>query len=161
MVDTLRRLVDATADPRLVELEREIGDYPTVRALEAQRAISKAPPPQLLVPFDFLLGDQQLSMFTTLTTFGTARDITLEDVDADLKKFAEMRAYVTAGDAVTRRALTAAIDRLEHATGLLGLNLNEAAALGARVLHGNVRRGALYSPTVVDRVDPGMPLVRH
>lgn len=84
LVDTLRRLVDATADPRLVELEREIGDYPTVRALEAQRAISKAPPPQLLVPFDFVLGEHQLSMFTTLTTFGTPRDITLEDVAVEL-----------------------------------------------------------------------------
>jgi DNA polymerase-3 subunit delta' len=34
-----------------------------------------------------------------------------------------------AGDEVTRRALTAAIDKLEHNTGLLRLNLNEAAAL--------------------------------
>lgn len=34
-----------------------------------------------------------------------------------------------AGDASTRRALVAAIDKLEHNTGLLRLNLNEAAAL--------------------------------
>lgn len=36
---------------------------------------------------------------------------------------------LTAGDDVTRRALTAAIDRLEHDVGLLRLNLNESAAL--------------------------------
>ena len=36
---------------------------------------------------------------------------------------------LTAGDAPTRRAITAAIDKLEHDTGLLRLNLNEAAAL--------------------------------
>ena len=36
---------------------------------------------------------------------------------------------LTAGDEPTRRALTATIDRLEHNTGLLRLNLNEAAAL--------------------------------
>src|ERR1019366_8458336 len=36
---------------------------------------------------------------------------------------------LTAGDAPTRRALTTAIDKLEHDTGLLRLNLNEAAAL--------------------------------
>ena len=36
---------------------------------------------------------------------------------------------LTAGDATTRRALTAAIGKLEHSTGLLRLNLNEAAAL--------------------------------
>lgn len=34
-----------------------------------------------------------------------------------------------AGDEPTRRALTAAIDKLEHDVGLLRLNLNEAAAL--------------------------------
>jgi len=39
--------------------------------------------------------------------------------------------------------------------------VNDAVTLGARLLHGNVRRGALYSPTVVDRVTPGMPLVKH
>ena len=39
--------------------------------------------------------------------------------------------------------------------------VNEALALGARLLHGNIRRGALYAPTVVDRVTPDMPLVKH
>ena len=37
--------------------------------------------------------------------------------------------------------------------------VNEAVAAGARLCIGNVRDGALYSPTVVDRVDPQMPLV--
>ena len=37
----------------------------------------------------------------------------------------------------------------------------EAVALGATLLHGNVRRGALYSPTLVDHVTPEMPLVKH
>jgi putative phosphonoacetaldehyde dehydrogenase len=39
--------------------------------------------------------------------------------------------------------------------------VNEAVALGARLLHGNVRRGALYSPTLVDHVLPEMPLVKY
>jgi phosphonoacetaldehyde dehydrogenase len=39
--------------------------------------------------------------------------------------------------------------------------VNEAVAGGARLLIGNVRRGALYSPTVLDRVMPGMNVVRH
>ena len=54
-----------------------------------------------------------------------------------LRLFSEVahatRAYalprLKAGDATVRRALTAAIDRLEHDTSLLRLNLNEAAAL--------------------------------
>ena len=37
--------------------------------------------------------------------------------------------------------------------------VNEAVEGGARLLVGNVRKGALYSPTVVDRVTQDMPLV--
>ncbi len=37
----------------------------------------------------------------------------------------------------------------------------EAVARGAKLLVGNVRRGALFSPTVVDRVDPSVPLVKY
>jgi aldehyde dehydrogenase (NAD+) len=39
--------------------------------------------------------------------------------------------------------------------------VHEAVAGGARLLIGNVRRGALYSPTVLDRVTPDMTVVRH
>jgi len=39
--------------------------------------------------------------------------------------------------------------------------VNEAVAKGARLCVGNVRDGALYSPTVVDNVDPDMPLVKQ
>jgi aldehyde dehydrogenase (NAD+) len=38
--------------------------------------------------------------------------------------------------------------------------VNEAVAGGAKLLYGNVRRGALYSPTLVDHVTPDMRLVR-
>ena len=38
--------------------------------------------------------------------------------------------------------------------------VNAAVAQGARLLHGNRREGALYSPTVLDRVTPDMELVR-
>jgi phosphonoacetaldehyde dehydrogenase len=39
--------------------------------------------------------------------------------------------------------------------------VNEAVAAGAQLLYGNQRSGALYSPTVVDRVRPDMTLVRE
>jgi phosphonoacetaldehyde dehydrogenase len=38
--------------------------------------------------------------------------------------------------------------------------VNEAIAAGAKLLAGNVRRGALYSPTVLDHVTPDMTVVR-
>jgi putative phosphonoacetaldehyde dehydrogenase len=39
--------------------------------------------------------------------------------------------------------------------------VNEAVAHGARLLYGNIRTGALYSPTLLDRVQPEMPLVKQ
>ena len=39
--------------------------------------------------------------------------------------------------------------------------VQEAVAAGAKLLIGNVRRGALYSPTVLDRVTPDMAVVRE
>jgi aldehyde dehydrogenase (NAD+) len=39
--------------------------------------------------------------------------------------------------------------------------VNEAIAGGAKLLCGNVRRGALYSPTVLDNVDPEMTVAKH
>jgi putative phosphonoacetaldehyde dehydrogenase len=39
--------------------------------------------------------------------------------------------------------------------------VNQAVSQGARLLHGNVRNGALYSPTLLDRVDAQMPLVKY
>jgi aldehyde dehydrogenase (NAD+) len=38
--------------------------------------------------------------------------------------------------------------------------VNAAVAAGARLLHGNRREGALYSPTVLDRVAPDMDVVK-
>jgi aldehyde dehydrogenase (NAD+) len=39
--------------------------------------------------------------------------------------------------------------------------VNEAIAGGAKLLYGNVRRGALYSPTVLDHVDPEMTVAKQ
>ncbi|MBV9317337.1 MAG: phosphonoacetaldehyde dehydrogenase, partial [Gammaproteobacteria bacterium] len=39
--------------------------------------------------------------------------------------------------------------------------VNEAVEQGARLLYGNIRAGALYSPTVLDRVRPAMTLVKQ
>ncbi len=49
----------------------------------------------------------------------------------------------------------------EAAARLFETRVDEACAEGARLLVGNVRRGALYSPTVIDRVVPGMTVVRE
>ncbi|MDB5810365.1 MAG: phnY [Betaproteobacteria bacterium] len=48
----------------------------------------------------------------------------------------------------------------EPAARLFEEKVNDAVARGARLRFGNIRRGAFYSPTVLDRVTPDMPLVR-
>jgi phosphonoacetaldehyde dehydrogenase len=47
----------------------------------------------------------------------------------------------------------------EPAAKLFEARVAEAVSQGAKLLVGNERQGALYSPTVVDRVDPKMTLV--
>jgi phosphonoacetaldehyde dehydrogenase len=49
----------------------------------------------------------------------------------------------------------------EAAAKLFESRVNEAIAGGARLLAGNRRDGALYSPTVIDRVDPAMTVVKQ
>ena len=49
----------------------------------------------------------------------------------------------------------------EAAARLFEARVNEAVAHGARLLLGNRREGALFPPTVLDRVDPAMTLVRE
>jgi phosphonoacetaldehyde dehydrogenase len=49
----------------------------------------------------------------------------------------------------------------EPAAKLFESRVNDACARGAKLLVGNKRRGALYSPTVLDHVRPEMELVRE
>jgi aldehyde dehydrogenase (NAD+) len=49
----------------------------------------------------------------------------------------------------------------EEAARLFETRVNEAIAQGAQLLLGNERRGALYSPTVLDHVRPEMTVVRE
>ncbi|KGR93165.1 MULTISPECIES: phosphonoacetaldehyde dehydrogenase [Burkholderia] len=49
----------------------------------------------------------------------------------------------------------------EAAAALFEARVDEAVSQGARLLAGNARRGALYAPTVLDRVDASMTLVRE
>ncbi|MBM3363903.1 MAG: phosphonoacetaldehyde dehydrogenase, partial [Betaproteobacteria bacterium] len=49
----------------------------------------------------------------------------------------------------------------EAAAQLFEMRVKEAVSQGARLLCGNTRRGALYAPTVIDRVRPEMTVVRE
>jgi aldehyde dehydrogenase (NAD+) len=70
---------------------------------------------------------------------------------------AKTRAW-TFGDPMSDAEMGTVID--EPAARNFEAKVNAAIAGGARLLAGNERRGALYSPTVLDHVDPAMDVVR-
>ena len=80
----LRRLVSSSGDQRLAALEQEITAYPNVAELLAEDPVAEDDEPQLLVPCRLTVGGAELSLFTTLTTFGTPRDITLDELAVEL-----------------------------------------------------------------------------
>lgn len=84
----LRRSVQLTGDAALEALEAEIIAYPNLAHLRAHfpgpDGIGQGDDPPLLVPFQLLAGPVELSFFTTLTTFGTPRDVTLEELCVEL-----------------------------------------------------------------------------
>jgi len=82
LLGQLERLARLTNDPAVAALVDEVGAYPTVTALDAgARERDEA---ALLVPWSLEVGGHELSFFTTLTTFGTPRDITLDEVAVEL-----------------------------------------------------------------------------
>lgn len=83
MLGALERLAASNRDAASYELLDEIRAYPGVDALSGI-GDADAPGADLLVPCVLGLGGTRLSMFTTLTTFGTPRDITLEELCIEL-----------------------------------------------------------------------------
>jgi transcriptional regulator with XRE-family HTH domain len=85
LLGQLRRLVVMSGDDGLAALEAEVLGYPNVAALAGSDGVGGfADDTPLLVPCRLLVGGVQLSLFTTLTTFGTPRDITLDELAVEL-----------------------------------------------------------------------------
>jgi transcriptional regulator with XRE-family HTH domain len=79
LLERLRRQIDLSADPVLVELHRELQAYPDAGG--GRRSI--APSPDLaavVVPLQVTAGTGTLSLFSTTTVFGTPLDVTLSEV---------------------------------------------------------------------------------
>jgi transcriptional regulator with XRE-family HTH domain len=76
LIDRLRREADAYADDRLGELIEEMCGYPGVAGSPSPGATAV----ELFVPLVLRTGEGELTFFSTLTTFGTARDITVEEL---------------------------------------------------------------------------------
>jgi len=84
LLQTLSRAVASSGDAELAALAQEVLAYPNVAALDPSAAADAVAEPALLVPCVLRLPQGRLSMFTTLTTFGTPRDITLDELCVEL-----------------------------------------------------------------------------
>jgi hypothetical protein len=84
LVHQLHRLVVLTGDRELRELEAEVRAYPTVESLTTSAGWRDWSETPLLVRCELELGGAPVALFTTLTTFGTPRDITLDELAIEL-----------------------------------------------------------------------------
>ena len=97
---------EAATDKTSRALLDEVLAYPDVPARWEHRELGAAPLPLMTVTFR--KGDRRLTFFSTLTTFGTSRDITLEELrvecmyPADDETAAFCKALAGAGDAHRR-----------------------------------------------------------
>jgi transcriptional regulator with XRE-family HTH domain len=84
LLQQLRRTIALTGDPALEAIDEEVRGYPGVAAAAAPRT-TPSDNASLLIPFVLDAGaGRRLSMFTTLTTFGTPLDVTLSELAVEL-----------------------------------------------------------------------------
>jgi len=70
----LRRQIDVTGDPALVELDREVRGYPDVGAAGPDG------PHDIFVPLQIRFRDTDITLLNTLTVFGAPLDVSLADL---------------------------------------------------------------------------------
>lgn len=86
LLGQLRRSWLLTADDRLGDLLDEVGGYPNLPEPPTWAGATEVPSaPTVLVPFRLgAPGEVELSLFTTLTSFGTPNDITVDELALEL-----------------------------------------------------------------------------
>jgi transcriptional regulator with XRE-family HTH domain len=76
----LRQQIDLSADPVLVELMRELCDYPAPRGARSHRPPTDRDDAGIVAPFQLVTEGGLLTFFSTTTIFGTPIDITLSEL---------------------------------------------------------------------------------
>jgi transcriptional regulator with XRE-family HTH domain len=104
MFDKLRRLIELTADSVLIDLLRELREYPPPDGASMISVQSERP--RFVIPFQLTSDAGILSFFSTTTTFGTPMDITLSEISlecfypADAQTTKALRTMATSGEKV-------------------------------------------------------------
>lgn len=84
LLGQLHRATVMSGDVEFERLVDEVSAYPHVAARGDRRDWPIAEEPQILVPLRLDLGASQLSLFTTVTVFGTPQDVTLSELAIEL-----------------------------------------------------------------------------
>lgn len=84
LLGQLHRARVLTGDIEFQRLADEVARYPHIAARGDQRKWSTGEEPEILVPLQLDLGDSVLSLFTTITVFGTPQDVTLSELAIEL-----------------------------------------------------------------------------
>src|SRR6516165_7808119 len=96
LLHRLRREAALTADPELDRLHDELAAYPGVCL---QAPVDKGSGGDILLPLRIRSGDRELAFFSTISTFGTAVDITLDElvIEAFYPANAQTASYLLEG----------------------------------------------------------------
>ncbi len=96
-----RQLEVPDPDPALIELLEDLHDYPGVRGIKQDSSIAERT--ELLVPLQTRVGDQSLSWFSTIATFGTPQDITLQElwIESFFPADSATESFVSAGRTIS------------------------------------------------------------
>jgi transcriptional regulator with XRE-family HTH domain len=84
LLGQLRRSITITGDAALVALLDEVTGYPNVAQIAPLVDTDQRDDPPILVPFRLATPLGELSLFTTLTTFGTPLDVTIDELAIEL-----------------------------------------------------------------------------
>jgi len=80
ILERLRRQAVATADPQLATLHAELAAYPC----DDPAPVAELPAPaDIVVPLRLRLGDDELRLMSIVSTFGTALDITVQELSIE------------------------------------------------------------------------------
>ncbi|MGC4936436.1 helix-turn-helix domain-containing protein [Kribbella sp. DT2] len=75
-LSTLHRQITSTADPDLQDLYDELRAY----GVPGGDRVATTPAPEVVVPLKLRRGDRELSLLTTIATFGTPLDVTVSEL---------------------------------------------------------------------------------
>lgn len=84
LLQQLRRSITLSGDPTLQAILDDVMTYPNVARIAPLADIAAWDEPPLLVPFRFQTPLGEVSLFTTITTFGTPMDVTIDEIAVEL-----------------------------------------------------------------------------